>query len=617
MQIQDGNNLLLNLSNGPIDNSRRSCTNVFCTVLYSAILLSILGIGLYMNQSGNLLLIDRGYDPDHRPCGIDTLRDYPFIYFTTLNSDFLWKTVCVQECPSVTVPKHKHLQYNPPTTTTVPTTTTTPIGTTPNSQLKCAVNSIVTSCSQATLYNSIKFDQRVCIPTDPEQFKIVQEALKMGFLHQMISDISGAKYTLFIFIVLGICFTLSFTYLLKWCSKTVIWFIIFIIVVLSIFFGYYSYLQYKAASSMTIGLSPTGYLFQAVIWWCFGLGTIILTICFYKRINLAIAIIKSASDFVTKNVSIVIVPVFSTIATLILTVIFIYIALIICSTGTPGDKQQQWPFGQLKYTLLEYFSGFYLLFATFWTYALIIGVNSFIIAGSVCVWYWQQGKSGQEHVQPLNSSWKRCFVYHFGSIVLGALLLGLISIFRSFFEYLYRNAEYMRNTDGCQFCFKCCACCIWCFERFLQYLNQNIYVQINMTGDGFFHAAKKGLDIMSNNPSIVMQVVGLGDLINNIARIMITLSISMFFFRSISELPQLLFGGIVINPYNPTLLLAIIIFVIATVFTNIFGVAIESILHLYCVDQEIARAKSGSEDAEMCPAALREFLNDKVFTQQK
>ena len=57
------------------------------------------------------------------------------------------------------------------------------------------------------------------------------------------------------------------------------------------------------------------------------MGTIILTICFYKRINLAIAIIKSASDFVTKNVSIVIVPVFSTIVTLILTIIFIYIAL--------------------------------------------------------------------------------------------------------------------------------------------------------------------------------------------------------------------------------------------------------------------------------------------------
>lgn len=34
-------------------------------------------------------------------------------------------------------------------------------------------------------------------------------------------------------------------------------------------------------------------------------------------------------------------------------------------------------------------------------------------------------------------SFKRCFIYHFGSIVLGGLLLGLISIFRSFFEYLY------------------------------------------------------------------------------------------------------------------------------------------------------------------------------------
>lgn len=125
-----------------------------------------------------------------------------------------------------------------------------------------------------------------------------------------------------------------------------------------------------------------------------------------------------------------------------------------------------------------------------------------------------------------------------------------------------------------------------------------------MTGDGFFNSARKSLDLMANNPSIVMQVVGLGDLINNLARIMVTLLISMFFCRSISEMPQLLFGGIVINPYNPTIVLAIITFVIASVFTNIFGVAIESILHLYCIDEEIARAKNSSTGAEMCPAVF-------------
>lgn len=78
-----------------------------------------------------------------------------------------------------------------------------------------------------------------------------------------------------------------------------------------------------------------------------------------------------------------------------------------------------------------------------------------------------------------------------------------------------------------------------------------------MTGDGFFTSAKKSLDIMTTNPSLVMQVVGLGDLINGLARIMITLVVSMMFYRIIIILPHILLGGVVVDPYNPTLLMAV------------------------------------------------------------
>ena len=40
------------------------------------------------------------YDPDHRGCGVDSgVEDYPFIYFTSPDPDFLWRTVCLKECP--------------------------------------------------------------------------------------------------------------------------------------------------------------------------------------------------------------------------------------------------------------------------------------------------------------------------------------------------------------------------------------------------------------------------------------------------------------------------------------------------------------------------------------
>lgn len=54
------------MTKGPIDNSRRSCTNVFCAFIYALILLSVIAIGIYGHKIGDINLIDRGYDPDRK-----------------------------------------------------------------------------------------------------------------------------------------------------------------------------------------------------------------------------------------------------------------------------------------------------------------------------------------------------------------------------------------------------------------------------------------------------------------------------------------------------------------------------------------------------------------------
>lgn len=78
-----------------------------------------------------------------------------------------------------------------------------------------------------------------------------------------------------------------------------------------------------------------------------------------------------------------------------------------------------------------------------------------------------------------------------------------------------------------------------------------------MTGIAFFESAKNALEIMSNNSSIVMQVVGLGDLIIGMARFMITMIVTVGFYRFITAFPFLLFGGTVVDAYNPTIALAV------------------------------------------------------------
>ncbi|KAM3141469.1 hypothetical protein pb186bvf_006333 [Paramecium bursaria] len=282
------------------------------------------------------------------------------------------------------------------------------------------------------------------------------------------------------------------------------------------------------------------------------------------------------------------------------------------STGQPEENKA---FGSIGFNLVQKSMSIYILFGIFWVFAILLAGNNFIISGVVSIWYWQQGESGQEHLRPIPDSAFRLFRYHFGTIVIGGFLLGLVSFFRVIFEYLYRNAEYLKNTPNLRFLFQCCTCCIWCFERFLQYINQNIYIQTNLTGESFFKAAKRALEIMTNNQSIVMTVVGLGDLLNNITRLMITLIISAFFYQSIIQYPSILFGQVVVDQYNPTIIVAFASFIIASLFTSVYGVSIEGILHLFCIDEEIQRVKDPHQGAKMCPAALRQFISEQVYKQ--
>lgn len=81
----------------------------------------------------------------------------------------------------------------------------------------------------------------------------------------------------------------------------------------------------------------------------------------------------------------------------------------------------------------------YHLFGLFWNLAFIIATVEFIIAGSVCNWYFQQGPGGQDTGNATIGSLKRYFRYHLGSVAVGSFLLAVINFIRFWLEYLYVN----------------------------------------------------------------------------------------------------------------------------------------------------------------------------------
>ena len=81
--------------------SRRSFTDVLCTLLLWCMWISMTGLGIYAMQNGDYRLILYPLDYDGNVCGTDVgsidMTEYPYLYYVNDYSG----GVCVKECPSL------------------------------------------------------------------------------------------------------------------------------------------------------------------------------------------------------------------------------------------------------------------------------------------------------------------------------------------------------------------------------------------------------------------------------------------------------------------------------------------------------------------------------------
>lgn len=72
------------LENGPLEN--RECRDVICLLLFIANVGAMAYCSYYAYYNGNISTIFRGTDPDQVICGQGIAVDYPYLYFTNLQS---------------------------------------------------------------------------------------------------------------------------------------------------------------------------------------------------------------------------------------------------------------------------------------------------------------------------------------------------------------------------------------------------------------------------------------------------------------------------------------------------------------------------------------------------
>lgn len=78
----------------------RSCTDIFCAIIFVFFILATIASSVYGFINGNLDNVLQPYDEAGNACGRGKLETYPYVYWTdSASKSMVEKTVCVKKCP--------------------------------------------------------------------------------------------------------------------------------------------------------------------------------------------------------------------------------------------------------------------------------------------------------------------------------------------------------------------------------------------------------------------------------------------------------------------------------------------------------------------------------------
>lgn len=585
------------LANGPIE--KRSCRDVLCCLLFIAFMAGMIAVGAYGIKSGHPTLLARGYDFDGKMCGISSgYEEYNYLYFALPLPNHLTETVCVKACP---IDSSATLQCRPNTlTATCASRRSTPPAT-----------------GDVYIYQSIPFANRICVPAQAatEASAASNAVLNANMFEEWISDIKTTWPVIAIAVACSFVIGLVYMVLMRYCSGVLTWLAILAYIAGTAILGW-RFFQHAKDLETTLStankddqnnIQKTIRTDKIIAYVCWGIaGASALTIlCLYNRIKLAIAILKAAADYVKETKIVFLVPMVSVV---ILAAFFAYWAVTAVYLVSAGDpyKMQNSAFGSFEYDRKLQYYMIYHLFGLLWLTAFIAASVQFIIASSVCIWYFSQG-TGQGASGTVRKSVHRLFRYHFGSIAFGSLILAIVQLIRIILAYMEAQAKKAgaKESKIAMYALKCLQCYLACFERFIKFLNKNAYIQIALTGKNFCLAAKDGFMLAMGNPLRYSVLYGIAGIFVLFGKVFIASLTALGAFLVVTRWKK--YSEEIFSPVIPTLLVLLFAYGVGNAFMTVYGMAAETILACFVLDEELNKKKNAPP--RHCPESLKSFLD--------
>jgi solute carrier family 44 protein 1 (choline transporter-like protein) len=179
-----------------------------------------------------------------------------------------------------------------------------------NTNVDC-LGSICASGPIPALYKSINVGDIICIP-DPTDISVVQ-AVNANILTRVFADI---KVCWSIFLgALGASFILGFLYFwfMRACAGVVVWLSILTWILGTLAVGVYMFMYTKGVKLIEIPFSLTQYSRESLEYtsyamWFVSFLSLLIVVCAWSRIRLAIAVVKSTSMYLAQTCQVIFFP---------------------------------------------------------------------------------------------------------------------------------------------------------------------------------------------------------------------------------------------------------------------------------------------------------------------
>lgn len=457
------------------------------------------------------------------------------------------------------------------------------------------------------VYNTTTEFDRFCMPYLPinsdnstlaslQQMKLVTQT--QFYFQQYMSDIKASwKYFLVTVAISAVISVFSLIFI-RWCAGVLVWVIILLYLVavfmIAALCGYqYNRIVENMPETLRISTNPDyknaqNYYIAQIVLYCVGGISVIVVLMLVQTISVTISIIKTTSMFIFSNLLIIFVPLLSIIAMSLYIALWISVLVFLWSVGTEKQRSNS-PFSEVEWSkTTQYFLIFH-AFALLWNVAFLNYYGSFIISCVCGIWYFNGGKdqNGFFSWPILTSSWWG-IRYHLGSLSFGSFILAICWTAQIILEYLRQYAAKLSsggiNSVVINLFLRCLSCYVNCFTRFIEFISELGFAQVAITSNNFCTSCAEAFALLVANPLKFGAVGWIGSSFVFLGKVFVgSVSgvIGYFLISADKALNEVLYERVV-----PILFMAVIGYIVGSVFFSVFGSASNAMLLCFFYDKQ-------------------------------